>query len=609
MKFILTILLAIPMLLLSQKSISQTFGSQKLSSPDKRTEAKFAIDKHGNLQYTVKYNNKTVIAWSALGLELNNGTLGQKTRIMNATRESHIETFKWEFGEKEFVKNNYNELNLSCTSNHQNFNLLARVFNGSIAFKYIVPEQAEGNDFRIKKELTTFDLSHSYRIFQYHHETVFSPIRIDSLNTTCDFPATLTNGKFFISIGEAENLDYTKAELGKGIQKNSLNVVFARDKEVKFSGLFQTPWRTVSFSNTAIGLHQFSDLFLRLNPPPVKEIPSSIQPGKLIRSELNTQAGFDCIDLAEKLNFRYIMFDAGWYGPERAQSSDPRIPIPQIDMPKVIQYGKKKGIGVIVYVNYIGLQNHLDEILPLYKKWGIAGMKFGFIDGFSQKGLGWLSSAIRKVNDYGLVLNIHDNYKPTGLSRTYPALLSQEGIRGDENSPDAFHTTTLPYTRFLAGAADFTFCFPNPKNNFSKNLKVSKGQQLALTVVYFSPLQAIFWYGKPKDYTNSEEIEFFKYVPTVWDDTHYLKGEIGKNISVARRSGTTWFVGNVAGHEDWKEQIKLDFLKPRQKYIATVYEDNNSTLEKKVFEVKKGDVFKFIIKGKGGQAIILRERK
>jgi alpha-glucosidase len=277
---------------------------------------------------------------------------------------------------------------------------------------------------------------------------------------------------------------------------------------------------------------------------------------------------------------------------------------------EVVKYGKSKGIGVILYVNYVGLRAKLDTILPLFKKWGISGIKFGFVDGATQNGRTFVTSAIKKVNDSGFILDIHDNYKPSGLSRLYPALLTQEGIRGDENSPDAFHTTVLPFTRFLAGPADFTFCFPNPKNNFSKNLKVSKGQQLALTVVYFSPLQAILWYGNPNDYTNEEEIEFFKYVPTVWNESHYLTGNIGVNISVARRSGSNWFIGNAAGPEEWKDTLKLDFLSRGKIYNATIYEDDNSGgIRKRYLKVKKDDLFVPEIKAGGGQALLLEPEK
>jgi alpha-glucosidase len=168
----------------------------------------------------------------------------------------------------------------------------------------------------------------------------------------------------------------------------------------------------------------------------------------------------------------------------------------------------------------------------------------------------------------------------------------------------------LPFTRFLAGPADFTFCYPNSKNDFSKNLKVSKGEQLALTVIYFSPLQAIFWYGNPNDYANEEEIEFFKYVPTVWNETHYLKGEIGKNISVARRKGNTWFVGNAAGMMDWQSNISFNFLLKGKNYTATVYEDDGQgSIRKRLLQVKKDDVFPIALKEKTGQAIIIEPAK
>ena len=585
---------------------AQVKNSYQVPSPNKKTYLNIGVDQQDNLVYRVLYNGNEVVTWSALGFEVNGIRVGEKTTIKSKSQENHDETFTWSLGENDRIRNNYQEAEIACESNKVKFNVITRVYDGSVAFRYELPAQTGLENALIKQENTSFNFTSPYTIYQYHHETVFTPTSLDTLKTYCDFPATLSNGKLYLSIGEAANDNFTKAELKKGDKSNSLAVVFARDNEVRVSAPFQSPWRTISVSTSAIGLHQFSELNLKLNPPAPSGVPNWIVPGKLIRAQLNTQSGLDCIDFAAKHNFKYIMFDAGWYGPERALTSDPRVVIPAINMPQVIQHGKEKGIGVILYVNYVGLQNHLDEILPLYKKWGISGMKFGFIDGFSQKGITWLAGAIKKVNDAGLLLNIHDNYKPTGLSRTYPALLTQEGIRGDENSPDAFHTTTLPFTRYLAGAADFTYVFPNPKNSFSKNLKVSKAQQLALSVVYFSPLQAIFWYGQPNDYTNEDEIEFFNYVPTVWNESRYLAGEIGKNISVARRKDQTWYVGSAAGFQDWTTEIKLDFLDKGKKYKATIYDDDEKgSVRKRTLEVKKGDQFGIHLKAKGGQALMI----
>jgi alpha-glucosidase len=590
-------------------SKSQEDKTYKVLSPNKATslEVKTA---DGKLLYRMFFEAQPVTGWSQLGLQTNRSSGEEKITISSKTQRRNKEKFNWSLGENDVITNDYHEIRLTCNAPSSGFALLARVYDGSIAFRYELPASAQVSS--IQKELTEFNFTEPYTLYQYHHESVFSPVSIDTFSTPSDLPTTLTltNGKLYLSVGEANNDNYTKAELKRGMASHSLAIAFMRDTDVKVAGAFSTPWRTLSVAKSAIGLHDYSQLYLKLNPPSASGIPSWIKPGKLIRAQLNTQSGLDCIDFAARHNMQYIMFDAGWYGAEFRSTSDPTQVIPQIDMPKVIQYGKEKGIGVVLYVNYVGLKAKLDTLLPLYTKWGVAGLKFGFVDGFTQAGLTWLASAIKKVNEAGLVLNIHDNYKPTGLSRTYPALLTQEGIRGDENSPDAFHTTTLPFTRFLAGPADFTFCYPNAKEKFAKNLKVTMGQQLALTVVYFSPLQALFWYGKPNDYTNEEELAFFTYVPTVWNESHYLAGDIGKNISVARRKGDTWFVGNATGFEPWQAAIPLNFLAKGKTYRATIYEDDgNESVRKRVIQVKKGDVLPVSLAAKAGNAVILEPVK
>ena len=582
---------------------AQTSRIYKALSPDKTTslEVKTA---GGKLLYRMLFAAQNVTDWSPLGLQTNRNSGEESIEIFRSKQRTNKEKFNWSLGEDDIIPNNYKEIRLSCRATSSDFDLVARVYDGSVAFRYELQASAEVSS--IKKELTTFNFTAAYTLYQYHHESVFTPVSIDTFNTPSDLPTTLSNGKMFISVGEANNVGYTKAELKRGTAPHSLIVAFVRDSAIKVVGSLLTPWRTISVSKTAIGLHHFSQLYLKLNPPSATGVPDWIKPGKLIRAQLNTQSGLDCIDFAARHNFQYIMYDAGWYGAEFRGSSNPTQVIPQIDMQRVIQYGKDKGIGVILYVNYVGLKAYLDTIVPLYKKWGVAGMKFGFVDGFTQSGLTWLTAAIKKVNDAGLVINIHDNYKPTGLSRTFPALLTQEGIRGDENSPDAFHTTTLPFTRFLAGPADFTFCYPNAKNRFTRNLKVSMGQQLALSVVYFSPLQAIFWYGQPNDYTNEGEIEFFKYVPTVWNESHYLAGDIGKNISVARRKGDTWFVGNATGFEPWQTTIPLNFLAKGKSYQATIYEDDGKeSIRKRTLQVRRGDSFPLMLAEKTGNAILI----
>lgn len=606
---------ALPFLLLLLAVISgvaQTGKTYKLASPDKLTTFEVRTN-NGELMGRMFFAGEAITNWSRLGVQTSKGLTEDDIIINSKSERSNREQFAWPLGENDTIYNNYNEARFVCKSGAADLILLCRLYNGSVAFRYELPNK-DSSIKNIKQEYTSFNLSGPFHIYRYHQESVFTRIAVDSmrpigrLKYTCDMPATLTNGKTYLSIGEACNVNYTKTELQHGDTINALKVSLNQNPLVNVYGEFISPWRTISVAKIAIGLHEFSQLNLKLNPPPANGVPAWIKPGKLIRAQLKTQSGLDCIDFAAKHNFQYIMFDAGWYGAEFRTSSDPTKVITEIDMPKVIQYGKEKGIGVILYVNYVGLKAKLDTILPLYKQWGVAGLKFGFVEGLSQNGLTWLSAAIKKVNDAGFILDIHDNYKPTGLSRTYPALLTQEGIRGNENSPDAFHTTVLPFTRFLAGPADYTFCYPNAKNRFTKNLLVSMGQQLALTVVYFSPLQAMFWYGIPTDYTNEEEIEFFKQVPTVWNESHYLAGDIGKGISVARRKGNTWFIGNAAGLNDWNATLKLNFLQKGKTYTAIIYEDDDAlkSIRKRTITVKKDDVLPVSLKGKTGQAIIIK---
>lgn len=596
-----------------------------VKSPDGKTVVHLSLNENKQIIYNLKFKGKAIVDWSALGLITDKQNLHSGITISRAEVKPHHESFDWPLGEDARIDNNYQEVILYCKSANAAFTILGRLYNGSFAFKYICKNLGTAEPVRLKRELTEFNLADTYTIYQYHEESVFTKIPLNNMPGTSDLPSTLvSDNRSYISIGEAENRNYSKSVLVKGNKPNSLALSFyidtlyrnhevtsiRKDSLIFFKDSLVTPWRTISCAGSAIGLHEFSQLNLKLVKPLSTNTPKGIKPGKVFRVPISTQGGLTGADFAAKHNFQYIMLDAGWYGAEFRTTSDPTQPIPGLDLTAIISHATSKGIGVILYVNYVGLKAKLDTILPLYKKWGVSGLKFGFIDGGTQQGLTWLDDAMKKVNDYGFVLNVHDHYKPTGLSRRYPYNLSQEGIMGDENSPDAFHTTVLPYTRYLAGAADFTFCFPNSKSDFAKNLKVSKAQQMALTVVYFDPLQAIFWYGKSEDYTNENEIDFFKYVPTVWDESHYLAGEIGESISVARKKDSIWYIGSAAGMGEWKTSIKLDFLNKGITYMATVYEDDGKGgVKTRQLKLQKGQTFPVDIAAKCGQAVIIRPIK
>lgn len=592
-------------------------------SPDGHTTTvQFQINENQQVVYRLSFNGTLVIDWSLLGLQTDGGNYNSGIKITGKNESQHKETFDWPLGENAHIENKYREIILHCQSQDALFDIICRVYNGSFCFRYACRDLGMTRPLHLKKELTEFNLVQPCKIYQYHEESIFRPMTVDSLPGTSDLPSTLvSDDHLYLSIGEAENRNYSKCLLIKGQKNHSLAMSFYidtiyranavanihKDTLVTFKDSLVTPWRTVSCSHSAIGLHAFSELNLKLVSPLSHSTPTGIRPGKVFRVPISTRGAIDGADFAARENFQYIMLDAGWYGSEFRTVSDPTVPIPSVDMPAIISHATSKGIGVILYVNYVGLRAKIDTILPLFKRWGVAGIKFGFVDGGTQDGLIWLDQAMQKVSDYGFVLNIHDHYKPTGLSRRYPNNLSQEGIRGDENSPDAFHTMVLPFTRYLAGPADFTFCFPDSRDNFAKNLKVSKAQQMALTVIYFDPLQSIFWYGKSGDYKDEKEIEFFRYVPTVWDESLYLAGEIGESVSVARKKNGTWYMGSAAGFGDWTTSLKLDFLDKGKTYMASIYEDDGKGgVRDSSVTVKKGDTWPLQIKQKCGQAVILR---
>jgi alpha-glucosidase len=290
------------------------------------------------------------------------------------------------------------------------------------------------------------------------------------------------------------------------------------------------------------------------------------------------------VDFATEHGLDYVHFDTGWYGSEFSPDADPKTVaqgkvrkypfrddslLVDLDMPQVIDYASSHDIGVILYVNHVGLENYdLDELFAVYEEWGISGVKFGFVNVGPQKWTNWLHDAVRSAAKHQLIVDIHDQYRPTGFSRTYPNLLTQEGIGGDEEWPGPEHELILPFTRFVAGAADHTFTFYSPQ------MKKTHSFQLAATVVYFSPLQYLFWYDSPDEYDGNPGLKFWEIVPTTWDETRVIHGKIGEYITVARRHGDEWFVGTLSDSTETNLNIPLNFLNSSKNYTAEIFTDH-----------------------------------
>ncbi len=589
-------------------------------SPDQKMIFETRISRQTQWQYRVVYQGETMIDWSPLGFIYVDGIsipYGE-TSFSKAERKTVNRRFPWLFGENDSIHDDFRQMVFSCRlADGNRLFMELRVYNNELAFRYHFPKALADKIQKLVAEQTGFVLTKPYTAYQYNTETVITPTPVASMQKASDIPLVLASPNRYIAINEAANENYTKATVAKMPNENALAIRFGRDT-VSVSGEFYTPWRTITIAATAAELAGHSDLLYRLNPPPDTKIDYSwIKPGKLIRDmTLTTKGALECIDFASEMNFQYVMFDAGWYGKGYAaefdKESDPHRVVAAIDMPAVIAHGKEKGIGLILYVNYVGLRKHnLDTLFGLYKNWGVKGLKFGFVNGLAQSGINWLVKAVAKAQQYGFIIDVHDNYKPTGISRTLPAWLTQEGVRGNENNPDAFHNTTLPFTRFLSGPADYTFCYRSQNDSFNhaildKKLQVSKAHQLALTVIFYSPLQSMLWYGKPSYYQVSDEIDFFKEVPTTWDRTLHISGEIGRFATVARKKNNSWFIGSASAIAH-SETIRLDFLDKGKTYTATSYEDDGKEgIVKKNRMVKRGDLLEIKADAKGGEVVIIK---
>jgi alpha-glucosidase len=364
------------------------------------------------------------------------------------------------------------------------------------------------------------------------------------------------------------------------------------------------PWRMFVVGERPGDLLERNYLMLNLNPPLALKDVSWIKPGKVMRdTTLTTSNSKAIIDFAAKAGLQYVHLDWHWYGSEDPETGDATtVRAPNLDIPEVIRYGREKNVGLVLYVDRRQIKKQRDILFPLYEKWGVKGVKIGFVDVGPQTETAWITETIKKAAEHHLMLNIHDGYRPTGFARTWPNLMTVEGIRGNEHFPTPEHNCTLPFTRYVAGSGDYTVCY------YDHRLQTTHAHQLAMAVVSYSPLQWIFWYDRPEMFGDEPEVEFFQHVPTVWDDTKVINGEIGKYATIARRSGDDWFVGTINDSETRTLKVPLNFLTAGRQYIAHIYSDNDSVATRTQVAVETRPVdslttFDVPLKIAGGHAV------
>lgn len=591
-----------------------------VTSPDNRLQILFSLQEpDATLTWAVHYDQRVVLQPSTMAMELEEvPDLRDGFKVLSTIQSSHDETWNPVYGERAQVRDQYQQLVVDLQDVHdRRLQVIFRAYNAGAAVCYAFPEQNKLHRFTITREHTQFQFTGDYSCYpvyaaqgEYKEAAPLSQVKRD-----CERPLTIVLDKdLYVAVGEARLVDYARMRLQPVSGKaHTLESDLAGEVELKTP--YTTPWRFIMVAASPGQLLEQNDLILNLNDPCAIQDTSWIKPGKVMREvTLSTEGGIACIDFAAAHNIQYIEYDAGWYGPENETDSDATTITKDmkksgnekpLDLHEVIRYGEEHGVGILVYVNRRALEKQLDAILPLYKEWGIKGIKYGFVNVGSQRWTTWLHEAVRKAADFEMMVDVHDEYRPTGYSRTYPNLMTQEGILGNEGMPPALHNTTLPFTRFLCGAGDYTICW------YSDRVKNSLAHQLGALIAYYSPLQFVFWYDKPAQYQGEPGVELFDYMPTVWEDTRVLQGQIGEYASIARRSGDDWFVGTLNAGKERRLSISLDFLEEGRRYRAHIYSDGAPDGSQRTFvntttqTVERGDVLEAHMAPNGGHAIRL----
>lgn len=568
--------------------------ASELRSPDGRVKLDFQLkdtgDVHGVPMYSVTCDGRAVLNESRLGVQTRGDSLTHNFQLSSESTSSSNTTWMPVLGERNAIVDDYNQLvvdlQLAGVPGHSDrLRITFRAYNEGIAFSYSFPREGNGLYIDIVDEETQFAFPSdaiAWAVYTAQGDYLKTVGPISQIGLGAERPLTVRLASdLYASITEAKIEEYARMKLRRAEGTNNVLQVLLdgeRDRdggviggEVLGKAPFATPWRVVMIANSPASLLEEDYLILNLNDPSALKDTSWIKPGKVIREvTLTTEGAKACIDFAVKHNLQYIEFDSGWYGPEFNPLSDARDVTPTrkgtLDLHQVINYGNSRGIGVILYVGHIAMEQQLDQILPLYESWGVKGIKFGFVSVGSQFWTAFVHEAIRKAAVHHLMVDVHDEFRNFGYERTYPNLMTVEGIRGNEEFPSPALNATLPFTRFLAGPADYTFCWNIPR------LKNSKAHQLALSTIYYSPWQFLYWYDRPSQLPDEPAMDYWDHLPTTWDETRVLDGIIGQRVAVARRKGDEWFLGAIAP-VGGDFPIRLNFLPSERRFTARIYAD------------------------------------
>lgn len=622
--------------LIVSASVASYAGSYTVVSPDKLITVKVETGK--NLTWSVSRAGETLVTPSAIGLDIEGAKVqpGVNPKVKNVSRRAVDEVLHADVPTKfRDVRDNYNELTLKMAGD---YSVQFRAYNNGVAYRFVTSRpgemtvNSETADFNLPEGTSAYWPTYALRPnYMSSQESLFSQMPLDSINSdmTGYLPIYMqTPAGTRVVVTEAGVYDYSNLFL-EGTSSDELKGVFPKlikEKRMKTpeegwgsdrteivldlypyiaktSGKRDLPWRIVMIAPDDASLLE-NYLAWQLSAPSVLEDASWVKPGRiswdwwsnlnLYGPDIDFEAGVNTatykkfIDFAAKHGFEYILLDEGW----SASTRDIKHYKPEVNVEEIIKYGNEKGVGVVLWALWNPLALDIDGTFDIYEKWGAKGVKIDFMDRSDQEMVNFYEAVGRSAADHHLVVDFHGAYKPSGMQRKYPNILTFEGVLGNEYNkgegngwnasvtPD--HTLMIPFIRNLAGPMDFT---PGAVNNvtredyhgtFSHPVTLgTRANQTAMFVVFESPLQMIC--DSPSNYANAPGYaEFLSKIPVTWDETVGIEAQIGDYLVMARRNGDKWY---VAAMNDWTPRdltVKLDFLPEGKWSMESVADGRNA---------------------------------
>jgi alpha-glucosidase len=599
-----------------------------VSSPDGKIV--FELTNAPDLAFRVEANSEVVLEESPIRIYLDNDiVLGQEVKFGKMTRNEIDET--WQpvvSGRRSSIRNFYNQLTIDVEENSlkgkgivKDFRITVRVFNDGVAFRYSIPCYQgqklgiidESTYFRFPKDMsagpkdwTCWVADYKSMISPQESQFVKQNITEISSDALIGLPLVVKVDSHYLAITEADLEDYAGMFLKTADNpafydtQSMVVTTLAKKNDQSFCVVSEenvtTPWRVVMIADNPSSLLQ-NDMLLNLNDPCAIEDSSWIEPGMMAwdhwwsgETKMDTETIKKYIELASKMGWKYQIIDWTWYGEPYRIDSDITSVNPALDMDEVRRFAAEKGVKLWLWLYWADAER--DEAylkaFELYESWGIAGIKIDFMNREDQWMVNWYQKIIKAAAKHHLMVDFHGAYKPTGWRRTYPNMIVREGVLGNEYSkwsqqvtPE--HTCTILYTRNLLGEMDFTpggFLNRTRDNIYNGSstgnptaVYGTRAHQLALFVVFESPITCVCDY--PDHILNQPGADFLKRVPTVWDETLGLQGEIGEYGVVAKRSGQQWFVGAITNWDTRQIGLDLSFL-PEGKYRVEMWEDGEN---------------------------------